>query len=113
MRIAARMAVENGPGGERRASRAQVQVSTTMRALGYHGFDVVIRNISEHGFMADTANEFAEGSYVRLKLPCVGTVLARIAWAKGGQVGGEFLNTVNPVRLRLVMGMGMGAAAAH
>lgn len=112
MRIAARMAVEN-EGGNRRAIRSSVQVSTTMRALGYHGFDVVIRNLSEHGFMAETANEFEEGSFVRLRLPCVGTVLARIAWSKGGQVGGEFLNTVSPIRLRLVMGMGSAATAAH
>lgn len=113
MRIAARMAIETEPTNNRRTSRAPVHMSTTMRALGYHGFDVVVRNISEHGFMAETSNDFVEGCYVRLKLPCVGTVLARIAWSKSGQVGGEFLNAVNPVRLRLVMGMGNTPMVTH
>lgn len=104
MRIAARMAMETQPEGERRSARQQIKVEATIRALGYHGVDVVVRNISEHGFMAETHNEFPEGSYVRLRLPCVGTMLARIAWAKRGQVGGEFLNALNPPRLRLILG---------
>lgn len=83
-----------------------------MRAIGYHGFDVIIRNISELGFMAETGNDLVEGCYVRLRLPCVGTVHARISWAKGGQVGGEFVNAVNPLRLRLVMGIN-GVQTTH
>lgn len=111
MRIAARMAVETEPEGKRRSARQPLKVDTTMRALGYHGADVVVRNISEHGFMAETLGDFIEGSYVRLKLPCVGTVLARIAWVETGRVGGEFLNAVNPIRLRLILGIGNSAAS--
>lgn len=105
MHIAARMAVEAVPEGKRCELRTPTAVQTTIRALGYHGFDVIVRNISERGFMAETANDLIEGSYVRLRLPCVGTVVARIAWTQDGRVGGEFVNTVSPARLRLIPGM--------
>lgn len=112
MRIAARMAVETDSGGNRRSVREPVEVETTMRALGYHGVDVVVRNISAHGFMAETVNDFAVGCYVRLKLPGVGTMLARIAWAEDGRIGGEFLNAVSPVRLRFILGI-KGTRTTH
>lgn len=105
MHIAARMAVTASAADQRRAERTAATVATTMRSLGYNGVDVVVRNISEFGFMAETREAFPAGSYVRLKLPCVGTVLARIAWVRDGAVGGEFLNAVSPVRLRMVPGV--------
>ena len=105
MHIAARMAVEGCASDRRRSDRTPISVATTMRALGYHGVDVVVRNLSESGFMAETRDDFGEGDYVRLKLPTIGTVLARVAWARDGTVGGEFLNAVSPARLRMVPGI--------
>ncbi|WOK35534.1 PilZ domain-containing protein [Sphingomonas sp. C3-2] len=112
MRIAARMAVETVP-VERGSARRPVEMNATMRAQSYHGINVVVRNLSEQGFMAETRSDIAEGSFVRLKLPCLGTVLARIAWSKCGQVGGEFLNAVNPLRLQQVLGITAAGQTAH
>lgn len=105
MRIAARMALERPLPCDRRAPREAVNVQTTMRALGYHGIDVVIRTISSNGFMAEAEGEFPPGSFVRLRLPGLGAVHARVVWADGRQLGGEFLNAVQPARLGRILGV--------
>lgn len=76
-----------------------------MRALGYHGIDVVVRTISPQGFSADANGDFPPGSYVRLRLPGLGAVHARIVWSEGRQVGGEFLNAVEPNRFGRIIGL--------
>jgi hypothetical protein len=105
MRIAARMALERPLPCERREPRENVAVQATMRALGYHGIDVVIRTISPDGFMAEADGDFPPGSFVRLRLPGLGAVHARVVWADGRQLGGEFLNAVQPSRLGRILGM--------
>lgn len=107
MRIAARLAVQHQPDSDRRsAERLPVCASATMRALGYHGIDVVVRDISCDGFMAETTNEFAPGSLVRLRIPGLGAIHAKILWSKPGHVGGSFFNTVEDGRLRRIVGIG-------
>lgn len=105
MHVAARMALQSEPQGQRQADRMPVAMPVSMRALGYHGSNVVVRNISELGFMADVSCDFPEGSYVRLRLPALGTMLARIAWFDGKAVGGEFINPVPSTRLSQILGM--------
>lgn len=105
MHVAARMALQSDPLGQRQTDRVAVAMPVSMRAMGYHGSNVVVRNISELGFMADVNCAFPEGSYVRLRLPALGTMLARIAWCDGKAVGGEFINPVPPTRLNQILGM--------
>jgi hypothetical protein len=76
-----------------------------MRAIGYDGFDVVVGAISEHGFMAETDAAFPPQAFVRLKLPGVGSVYARIISAKGGSVSGEFVTPLAPSRLQRTIGL--------
>jgi hypothetical protein len=112
MHIAAKMAVDIPASNRRRAEREDIEVSTTLRASGHHGLDVVIRNISTLGFMADAANEdFMSGDHVRVRLPSIGTVTARIAWSRDGQIGAEFENEIDLQRLRAVLAV-TGAAPA-
>lgn len=114
VRIAARMAVEAGPAEGIQYSRGNpVALGATSRAQSYHGINVVVLTLSEKGFMAETRGDIAKGSFVRLKLPCVGTILARIAWSECGQVEGEFLNVVNPMRLKQVLGHNAQLASTH
>lgn len=105
MRIAGRLALQRPMKEDRRAVRGEVSVTTTMRALGYHGIDVVVRNISTLGFMAETPDCFPVGAYVRLRLPGLGAVHARVVWCESGQLGAEFVNPVEPGRLSRIMGM--------
>lgn len=97
--------MEGLSGDARRVERRPVALPTTIRARGYHGSDVLIRDISELGFMAETHEPFPRGAYVRLKLPGAGIAMARIIWSRRGQVGGEFVNALPPARLRLAMGL--------
>jgi hypothetical protein len=76
-----------------------------MRAIGYDGFDVVVGAISEHGFMAETDASFPPQAFVRLKLPGVGSVYARIVSAKKGSVSGEFVTPLAPGRLQRTIGL--------
>ena len=112
MHIAAKMAVDIPASNRRRADRENIEVSTTLRASGHHGLDVVIRNISTLGFMADAEEQdFAPGDHVRVRLPSLGTVSARVAWARNGQIGAEFESEIDLHRLRAVLAV-TGAAPA-
>ena len=103
MHIAAKVAVETPAPHQRRAEREEIEVSTTVRSLGYQGHDVVIRNISTMGFMADAEGDFDAESIVRVRLPSLGTVSARVVWAKNGQIGCEFTHEIDLHRLRAVL----------
>lgn len=92
MWIAARMAEQQPLFECRSAARHDSNFGANMRAVGYDGGDVIVRNLSTHGFMVEARTEFCEGALVRLKLPRLGTVIGRIVWRKGGQLGGEFVN---------------------
>lgn len=110
MHIAARLAIDYCPevqpakASRRKAKREETVIATKMRTLGYHGSDVVVRNISEQGFMAEAREDFVPGSHVRLRLPAAGVMLARVIWMKRGEVGCEFFNPLPEARLRLVLG---------
>lgn len=93
MRIAARMALQGS------AERPPI------RALGYDGIDVVVGAISEQGFMAETDATFPPQAFVRLKLPGVGSVYARIVSARPGRVAGEFVTPIAPARLQRTIGL--------
>lgn len=111
MHIAAKAALETPGPNQRRTPREEVEVSTTMRASGNHGLDIVIRNISTLGFMAEAGGDFETDSRVRIRLPSLGTVLARVVWVKPGQFGAEFVNEIDLQRLRAVLAA-TGAAPA-
>jgi hypothetical protein len=111
MHIAAKMAVDIPASNRRRTERQDIEVSTTLRASGHHGLDVVIRNISTLGFMADADGDFEPGDHVRVRLPTLGTVGARVAWTRTGQIGAEFENEIDLQRLRAVLAV-TGAAPA-
>lgn len=113
VRIAARMAVESTGSSTARDIYSRPDGGLPARSQSYGGINVLVRALSAHGFTAETRGEITEGSFVRLKLPCLGTMLARISWSKSGQVGGEFLNAVNPLRLQQVLGFSAQRAIAQ
>jgi hypothetical protein len=106
MQIAARLAVHApAPAADqRRAKRIALAVPSDMLHSGYHGFDVVVRDISELGFRVDSGVKVKAKTVVRLRLPGLGMVLGRVVWCRKGQIGGEFINAIPPSRLRLLIG---------
>ncbi len=104
MQIAARLAIQGPAAEQRRALRVPVAVSGEVQLPGYHGFDVVVRDISEMGFKAEAQLGVKTKTLIGLRLPGLGMVLGRVAWCRKGHIGGEFLNPIPPSRLRLVVG---------
>jgi len=107
MRIAARLALQCVPEektDQRKAERAPVAMHAMMRAIGYHGIDVIVSEISALGFTAEVKDRFPPQSFVRLKLPGIGSVYAEVVWSKGGRLGGKFVTPIAPARLQRTLG---------
>lgn len=85
-------------------SRESLAAGPVARALGLDGVDVIVGDISEHGFMAETDASFPLQAFVRLKLPGVGAVYARIISSQGNRVSGEFVTPMAPARLQRTLG---------
>ncbi len=104
MQIAARLAIQGPAVDQRRAVRFPISMETDMRQIGYHGFDVLVRDISALGFKVDTPIKIKTKTLIGLRVPGLGMALGRVAWCRKGQIGGEFVNPIPEQRLRQVVG---------
>jgi hypothetical protein len=104
MQIAARLAVHQPAPEARRMPRTSVNVPAELLQNGYHGFDVVVRDINSLGFRLDSQVRVKAKALVRLRLPGLGMVLGRVVWCRKGCIGGEFVNPIAESRLRTVIG---------
>jgi hypothetical protein len=75
----------------RQVRRDEVDFCVMMRRPNGQGMDARVVNISTHGFMARADGTFQQGEHVVIDLPAVGERLAKVAWALGGRVGGQFI----------------------
>lgn len=112
MQLAARLAIESRAPDRRRKARHSVSDTGQLSICGFHGMDVSICDLSETGFRARTRQHIPPGSYIRLKMPGLGTAIGTIAWCRNGEVGGEFLNPVSETRLRAIVGFRPSTTAA-
>lgn len=55
---------------------------------------MLVVNISARGLMARCDATLAEGDAIRVRLPVVGTVSAKLRWALGGRFGCELDQTI-------------------
>jgi PilZ domain len=104
MQIAARLAVHSVSPDGRRKKRSSVAISANLGLGGFHGHDVIIRDISELGFKVESSVAISRGAIVRLRIPGIGVVLGRIVWVRAGRIGGEFVNPLNATRLSMAIG---------
>jgi hypothetical protein len=74
----------------RQVQRDEVEFSAMMRVSDGHAIEVRVVNLSANGFMARTEAPFAADAPVCITLPRIGQIDARIAWALGGRIGGQF-----------------------
>lgn len=73
--------------------------------LSFHGCDIVVRHITEHGFEAELATQLVEGALVRLRLPGAGAMIARVKASTTGHLVADFVNPVSAARLGKTLGM--------
>lgn len=79
----------------RRAERAPVEVEARVRELGSEGSEATVLNVSETGFMAETAGEFSAGARVWLILPGRERANAVVRWVEGKRIGAEFAEPID------------------
>ncbi len=74
----------------RREDRDEVHYRT--RAVHRDGrtLQLLVVNISPHGFMARCEAPIADGDEFRITLPGVGQIPGRVRWALGGRIGCQF-----------------------
>ena len=63
-----------------------VAIAPNPDILSFHGCDIVVRHITEHGFEAELATTLVEGAIVRLRLPGAGAMIARVKASHGGHL---------------------------
>ena len=80
---------------QRRAPRDEVALPTRMFTQDHQGSDVLLVNISPLGFMVREYGETPKGAIVRLALPRLGQVSAKVVWSLGGRVGAEFIKPID------------------
>ena len=57
--------------------------------------EVLIRDVSATGFMAECGAPVRIGSYVSLDVPGIGAVHAQVRWQIGNRMGGMFLDPIS------------------
>jgi len=92
--IKARIA-EADPTDRRGGPRYPVEVEGKVRELGAEGTEARVLNISEKGFMAESAGEFDVGSRIWLILPNRERASAIVRWTAGNRLGAEFAEPIS------------------
>lgn len=93
--IRARIAEAADQGERRRSSRLPVEIDARVRELGDNGTEARVLNISETGFMAQSAGSFEVGSRVWLILPGRERANAVVKWTAGDKLGAEFAEPIS------------------
>lgn len=65
-----------------------------------HSFDIVVRNVSAGGMLADTTMDLQLGDVVKVELRHVGSVPGRVVWTQAGRFGVAFDVTIDPQLVR-------------
>lgn len=103
MHIAGRLALQSSSGIVAASCDAGSRIKSDI--LSYQGCDVVVSDISEHGFKASLGIALQKGALISLRLPGAGMMLARVTSCRKGLLKAEFVNPVPLTRLRKAPGM--------
>lgn len=95
MSINARIVAAPDSLDRRTAGRIDVLLEARVRELGTQGAEARVLNLSETGFMAETAAELAVGARVWLMLPGRERANAVIRWTSAGRLGAEFSEPID------------------
>jgi hypothetical protein len=78
---------------ERRAERLAVVESAALTHV--YEIEIMVRDVSSSGFMAECAEPVAIGSHVSLAVRGIGEVRAQVRWQIGSRMGGMFLDPIS------------------
>jgi hypothetical protein len=70
-----------------------------MRPLGSSGYSVIVRNLSLSGVACEALKGMAAGTQVRLTMPGLMAIQAKVIWNDCNIVVCEFRNMLNPAAL--------------
>ena len=93
--IKARIANDVDPTDRRRSARVPVELDARVRELGSEGSEAKVVNISDTGFMAESAGDFEVGSRIWLILPARDRASAIVRWTAGDKLGAEFSEPIS------------------
>ena len=88
--IKARIAEEVEAGERRRACRTDVGIDARVRPLGEEGYEAMILNLSDTGFMATSDGDYEVGARIWLMVPGKDRRNAVVKWVAGHRFGAEF-----------------------
>lgn len=88
---------------ERNAERVSVTMPAALRQRGASGVGVQVGDLSVTGFRVTTHLELEPGTDVWLRMPGIEPVHARTVWARGQQVGCEFVRPLHPAVLEMIV----------
>jgi hypothetical protein len=103
MNVPARLAIHSLAPDRRRKDRIPVKLPTLLETPGYMGLKVSLSDLSLEGFQAELGAYVSPETIVRLNLPRIGMVLAKVIWAKQGKIGARFVNPMSSQRLGIVL----------
>lgn len=89
MALAAKLGPLANAGG-RQAERNKLRLDASLGQADAAAIDVVVHDLSAHGFLAQTAATLPIGSEVWLELAGVGRISARVRWRGSSTIGCEF-----------------------
>lgn len=75
----------------RRAERFDVALPASVVRLDGTAFDVIVRNVSRYGFMAEGVGTFARGDALMLRLPDGASFPAHVSWSRDDRAGAAFV----------------------
>ena len=93
--IKARISEVVDPADRRRSARLPLQIGARVRELGDEGCEARLVNISETGFMAESAGQFEVGTRIWLILPGRERANALVRWIAGDKMGAEFAEPIS------------------
>ena len=79
----------------RKPDRVRIELTTRLRLTERPDIEISVRNISNRGFMAETAEDVPIGQDALVYLPGIGWTLAQICWCIGNRFGGRFSEALN------------------
>ena len=109
---AARPLLQNMPTNARRVERDEVSFRSELRHGDGADASIHVVDISPLGFRA-RCETCPAGGPVQVKLPGVGFITARVVWALGGRIGGEFSRPIDPDIYRRVLNAAPQQASWH
>ncbi len=102
--IHAQITIDTTTEPRRSEPRVEVEADIPLRQLGQTSVDARLINISSRGFMVETNGLIMPGSRIWLTLPGSGRVNALVIWSRGGRIGGEFAQPIDPLSVLEAIG---------